>query len=88
MMFDRGMRALYVRPLTEEEYEEVNRGLKNICRKNASKMDTDFALDATTVNFTNCPLERGVVPGVNIAFMISPAVGSITAVSVVFSGFH
>ena len=51
-------------------------------------MDTDFALDATTVNFTNCPLERGVVPGVNIAFMISPAVGSITAISVVFSGFN
>ncbi len=28
-MFDRGMRALYVRPPTEEEYEEVKRGLKS-----------------------------------------------------------
>ena len=66
----------------------MNRGLKNICRKNASKMDTDSARDVITVNFTNCPLEIGVVPGVNIAFMISQAVGSITAISVVFSGFH
>ena len=29
MLFDRGMRALYVRSLTKEENEEVNRGLKS-----------------------------------------------------------
>jgi hypothetical protein len=51
-------------------------------------MDTGFALDAIAANYTNCLLARDVVPDVNILSMISPAAGSITVVSVVFSGFH
>jgi hypothetical protein len=66
----------------------VNPRLKDICRKNALKMDTDFARDVVAANFTNYPLETGAVPGVNIVSMISPAAGSIMVVSVVFSGFH
>jgi hypothetical protein len=38
----------------------VNKGPKIICRKSASKMDTDFALVVCIANFTNYLLE-GVV---------------------------
>ena len=63
-------------------------GLENTLQKNVEKMDVDFALAVSILNCISCRLESIAVPAVNILFMISPAVGLIMVVSVVFSGFH
>ena len=58
-------------------YKLINseQGPKIICRKSASKMDTDFALVVCIVNFTNYLLEGVVALDVNTPSMISQAAG-------------
>jgi hypothetical protein len=53
----------------------VDKGPKIICRKSASKMDTDFALVVCIANFTNYLLEGVVALDVNTPSMISQAAG-------------
>jgi len=50
----------------------------DICRKNASKMDTGFVLVVDTENLTNYGMAGGVVQGVNIPFMTFQGDGSTT----------
>jgi hypothetical protein len=52
---------------------------KDICRKNALKMDTGFVLVVTVDIFTNWRMRGTVVPVAGIPFMISPEDGSTRA---------
>jgi len=50
----------------------------DICRKNASKMDTGFVLVVDAENTTNWGMAEGVVRGATIPFMTFQADGSTT----------
>jgi len=56
----------------------MRRRLTDICRKNASKMDTGFARVVGPENTTNYGMAGGVVRGVDIPFTTFQGDGSTT----------